>query len=197
MSRFGHGQTGGGGVRPREQGGGGYGGGKPGGYGGGERDRSQPDQTVAQHWPNYLQGGYFDNEGNLKIEYVSRCIPGDEVLEESKQKGLEALARIACNSSPQLNSAQVRRFFQHCRGIETKLKSGASWNSIRPQFQFLDSAAQDAHGKQPRKIPGLFFDFIRRNVAAVKTENDFLKGFLPHFEAFVGFSTPYLARERN
>jgi hypothetical protein len=199
MSRFGHGQTGGGGVRPRDQGHGGRGGGaRPGPYGSGDRDRSQPDDVVANYWRgNYLEGGYFDTDGHLKIEYVSRCIPGDELLEESRQRGLEPLARRCCNSNPRLNSAQVRRFFQHCRGIETKLKSGATWNGIRPQFQFIDAAAQDAHGKEPRKIPGLFYDFIRRNVAAVKSEQDFLRGFIPHFEAFVGFATPYLAKERN
>src|ERR1039458_3462588 len=97
MSRFGqHGQTGGGGVRPRQneppRGGGG------GGYSGfgGDRDRSQPDQTVAQLWPGYLEGGYFDGvdaKGTpiLKIQYVSRCIPGDEVRPEVQQHGVESL----------------------------------------------------------------------------------------------------------
>ncbi len=42
----------------------------------------------------------------------------------------------------------------------------------------------------------IFHDFIRHNVAAVKTEKDFLEGFLPHFEALVGFGTP-LFRERE
>jgi hypothetical protein len=194
MNKFGHGQTGGGGVRPRQN--------EPphaGGHGGygGQRDRSQRDQTVAQFWPRYLEGGYFDADGNLKIEYVSRCLPGDEVLEPSKQRGLETIARMMSSGRPPLTTAQLRRFFMHCRRIETELKSGASWNSVRPRFQFLNSAAEDAHGKEPKKIPSLFCDFICRNVAAVKSEKDFLRGFLPHFEALVGFATPHLAKERN
>lgn len=202
MNQFRHGQTGGGGVK-RPGGGsssaGGYGGRPPhqGGYGSGDRDRSQPNQTVAQHWPGYLEGGYFDTDGNLKIEYVSRCVPGDEVLDESKQKGLEALVRAMANARPALTTGQLRRFFMHCRGLETKLRSGATWGVVRPQFQFIDSAAADAHGKQPQKIPGLFYDFIRRNVAAVKSQDDFLRGFIPHFEALVGFGSLHIQKERN
>jgi len=206
MSRGNFGQnrpTGGGGVKPRDGGGGKtvYDGGarSAGGYGGGggDRDRSQPDQTIGQLWPGYLEGGYFDDQGSLKIQYVSRCIPGDEILEESKQKGLEAIVRAMANARPALTTGQLRRFFMHCRGIETKLKSRALWGTIRPQFQFIDSAASDAHGKQPQKIPGLFYDFIRRNVNAVKTEQDFLHGFIPHFEALVGFGSLYIQKERN
>lgn len=202
MSRgnFGHNRpSGGGGVVRRESppggGGGGY---RPGGYGG-DRDRSQPDDTVANYWRGtYLEGGYFDADGHLKIEFVSRCIPGDEVLEPSKQKGLEALVRAMANGRPALTTGQLRRFFMHCRGLETRLKSGALWGVIRPQFQFIDSAASDAQGKQPQaKIPGLFYDFIRCNVAAVKSQNDFLKGFIPHFEALVGFGSLYIQKERN
>ena len=85
----------------------------------------------------------------------------------------------------------------HCRAIETKLKTGAPWKQIRPEFERLNIAASDGHGKQPRKIPGLFFNFIQRNVATVSTEKDFLSGFLPHFEALVGFGSLYLSRERN
>ena len=59
-------------------------------------------------------------------------------------------------------------------------------------------AAADAFGKMPPKIPEIFHDFIKSNVAAVKNEKDFLKGFLPHFEALVGFGSQYFKeRERN
>lgn len=197
MSRFGHGPTGGGGVIRRDPPPGGGGGYSPGGSG----DRYQPDQTVAQLWPGYLEGGYFDADGNLKIEYVSRCIPGDEVRPEGQQHGVEPLIRAMANARPPrdgLTTGQLRRFFMHCRGLETRLKSGATWPQVRPQFEFIGAAAADAYGKQPDpKIPGIFFDFIRRNVAVVKTQDDFLKGFIPHFEALVGFGSLHIKKERN
>jgi len=102
------------------------------------------------------------------------------------------------NGEPRLSTGQIRRFFQHCRAVETRLKTGQStWGAERPHIEFLDAAAQDAFGKVQRKIPSLFFDFISRNVHAIKTEKDFLKGFLPHFEALVGFASAHLQRERN
>jgi CRISPR type III-A-associated protein Csm2 len=129
---------------------------------------------------------------------VSRCLPGDENLPDDKRRGVERFVLAMANGDPQLTTGQLRRFFQHCRGIETRLKSGtAAWARIRPQFEFLDAAAADAYGKQSRKIPDVFYHFIRRNVAAVKSEKDFLEGFLPHFEALVGFASLHLARDRN
>lgn len=153
-----------------------------GGYGGaGRSQRGSPDETVAKHWPDYLKGGYFDADGCLKVEYVSR-----EKVEPLAQK----MAILTIH--------QVRRYFGHCRAIETRLKSsGASWASVRPEVKKLDVAAADGAAKQPPKIPGLFHDFIRRNVDAIKTQKDFLQGFLPHFEALVGFGQAHFRKERS
>jgi len=193
MSRFPHGTTGGGGVR--RTGNPGPPATRPGGAG---PERPQTGDPLAKRWPNYLQAGYFDGDGNLKIEYVSRCLPGDEDLPDTDQHGVERLVLAMAHGDPSLTSGQLRRFFQHCRGLETRLKSGvANWPRLRPQFEFLDAAAADAFGKQPPKVPDVFYHFIRRNVAAVKTEKDFLEGFLPHFEALVGFASLHLPKDRN
>lgn len=177
MSSFGQrGPTGGGGVRLRSN--------EPprsGGYSG--RDRSQTTETVGDLWPDYLKSGYFDAEGNLNSELVS-AEKVEPLIQNMADEGL--------------TTGQLRRFFQHCRGVETHLKSGAaSWSQLRPKFEFLAAAAADAYGKVPPKVPSLFYSFIRRNVDSVKTENDFLKGFLPHFEALVGFGSLYIKKERN
>lgn len=156
----------------RGRGGGGYGGRSGGGgqgYGSGH-DQSREDK-FASHWPDYLKDGYFDAKGCLRIEYVSR----DKVEPLAQQmKGL--------------TKHQIRRYFGHCRAIETRLKSGGvSWAAVWPEVKKLDVAAADGASKQPPKIPEHFHKFIRRNVDKIKTKEDFLKGFLPHFEALVGF----------
>ncbi|HRP61803.1 MAG TPA: type III-A CRISPR-associated protein Csm2 [Phycisphaerales bacterium] len=171
-------RQGGGGVRSA----GGSFSGKP-TYGGRERD--QPDDKIANHWHDYLTNGYFDSDGNLRSDYVSR----DKV---------EPLIHKMAHGDPKLTTGQLRRFFGHCRALETQLKSGtATWDQLRTKFAFLDVAAADAYGKAQRKIPGLFYDFILCNVAAVKTEKDFRQGFLAHFEALVGFGSLHLQKERN
>jgi CRISPR/Cas system CSM-associated protein Csm2 small subunit len=131
-------------------------------------------------WKGYLADGYFDVEGCLRPEYVAR----DKIL-----------PIVKCLVDGNLTNHQMRRFFQHCRAIEALLRSKRStWPREHANMMFIDVAAQDAYGK--KKIPAVFHDFIRLNVATTKNEDDFLKGFLPHFEALVGFSSGKL-RERE
>lgn len=155
------------------------------GRGGGHAPNPPPDnRTLEQIWPQYLQGGYFDGDGNLKPEYVSRL-------------KVDPLVQAMGQASPQLTAHQVRRFFQHCRAIEARLKAKqAGWGEVNADFRKLDVGAADAFGKSTKKIPRLFHDFIQRNVAAVHTEKDFANGFIPHFEALVGFGAQHL-REKE
>lgn len=176
MSNFGQrGPVGGGGVRSRRD--------EPprgGAHGGGG---SSANSTVTDQWPDYLKSGYFDSEGHLFPELV-------------RAEKIEPLARAMCEAG--LTTGQLRRFFQHCRGLETQIKSGAaSWSQVRSKVDFLAAAAADAYGKIPPKIPSLFYSFIRRNVDCVKNETDFLLGFLAHFEALVGFASLSIKKERN
>src|ERR1700722_18962857 len=98
MSRFPHGTTGGGGVKrtgpPARPGG------PPARPGPAAADRSPPEDVLERRWPNYLQGGYFDDQGNLKIEYVSRCIPGDEHLPDNQQHGVERFVLAMTKGDP-------------------------------------------------------------------------------------------------
>ncbi|HEY7158074.1 MAG TPA: type III-A CRISPR-associated protein Csm2 [Gemmataceae bacterium] len=139
--------------------------------------------------------GYFDLAGNLRSELVAR-------------EAIQKLAKQMSDEWPRDGKPthQIRRFFQHCRAIEARLRANAStpellkatWAAEEAAFRLLDAAAADALAKSPPKIPELFHNFIKSNVAAVKNEKDFLKGFLPHFEALVGFGSQYFKeRERN
>jgi CRISPR type III-A-associated protein Csm2 len=146
--------------------------------------RTNP-QTVGDVWPHYLEGGYFTPEGNLRREYVARDLV---------EKLIQAMAR----GIPKLNQHQIRRFFQHARALEAQLRARKkAWPQLEADFCKLDAVAADAAGKSPPKIPPLFHDFIRRNVAAVHSEKDFLQGFLPHFEALVGFGALYLEKSER
>ena len=152
------------------------------GQGGGfERDQKSLDQI----WPGYLKEGYFDAQGNLRLEYVSR-------------DNMKPLTQGMAEGRPALTTNQLRRYFGHCRMIETKIRAkNATWQQLRSEFLKLDITAADAIGRDTPKIPKLFHDFIRRNVSSVKNEKDFLEGFLPHFEALVGFGSTYFRNERR
>jgi CRISPR type III-A-associated protein Csm2 len=147
--------------------------------------QNQSEPTLDRIWPDYLKGGYFDEEGNLKTEYVSR-------------EKMEPLAEAMSKGKPPLTTNQLRRFFGHCRAIEMKIRARhANWDQLSAQFHLLDVAAADSMAKSPPKIPKLFHEFIKRNVAKVYNEKAFLYGFLPHFEALVGFGTQFFRDERR
>lgn len=159
------------------------------GRGRGPADEGQQPTLVETIWPRYLEGGYFDEHGYLRPEYVSR-------------ERVEPLVEAMAKADPPLTMSQMRRFFQHCRRVEMLLRQDkVAWEELRPRILFLDAAAQYAvtrrqGDKSDNKIPPLFFDFIRRNVAAVNNRADFLDGFVPHFEALVGFGATYIKRNR-
>jgi CRISPR type III-A-associated protein Csm2 len=149
-------------------------------YGGRNQPGQSSPQTCNEVWPSYLSGGYFDSAGNLRRDYITR-------------ERMEPFVKKMSEVRPNLTQSQVRRFFQHCRALEARLRSRqAKWPELEAEFCKIDAVAADAAGKSPAKIPGLFHDFIRRNVAAVHSEKEFLHGFLPHFEAFVGFGSRHI-----
>lgn len=143
----------------------------------------EPEESLSEILQKH---GYFNKAGNLRPQFVTR----DRIA---------PIAEDMARATPALTMHQIRRFFQHCRAIEAKLRAKTStWEAEEAAFRQLDVAAADAFGKSPQKIPKLFHDFIKSNVAAVKNEKDFLKGFLPHFEALVGFGSQFFKeRERN
>ena len=164
--------------------------GRPPAQGGGFRAPPAPaaptaQQRVAFTWKEYLKEGYFDVNGNLKIEYVSR-------------EKVEPLVQAMCGTGG-LSIHQVRRYLNHCRAVESKLKTtGIDWLSVLPMVKKLDISAAEGVSKQPSpKIPELFHDFIRSNVAAIKSPKDFVQGFLPHFEALIGFGQAHFKKEKN
>jgi CxxC-x17-CxxC domain-containing protein len=119
----------------------------------------------------YLRGGYFDAEGNLRPELVV----------EQPREIAEALA----GGRPELSAAALRRFFAKARRIERRLQTESGFAAARPTLLELKPFARDSVKRDV--APPLFEVFIGRNVDAVQTERDFLKGFLPHFQYVVAY----------
>jgi len=142
-------------------------------------DQRSPER-VEDLFPGYLRDGYFDGD-RLRGEFLERT-------------RMESLARAMAFAHHALTSHQVRRFFQHCRRIEARLRDGSAWPKEEADFLKIDAFAADALAK--KKAPPIFEDFIRRNVAAVRDERDFTKGFMAHFEALLGFGARYFNKQR-
>lgn len=152
---------------------------------GGGRPRPPRDGSVnpRMRLPE-LPDSYFadDAKGNpcLRTEFVSR---------DKMNLMAEILGKV------RLTRSQMRRFFNHCRDIEHKIKvGGETWEQVAGSFEALSSHA--AYASSSRKVPSHFQKFIEDNVKRVTSYVDprlaFLDGFMPHFEALVGFSYDHL-----
>jgi len=147
-----------------------------------------PIRTISDVWGKpYLAGGYFDERGNLRPELVER-------------EPLERLAREMAQDRPSLTSTQVRRYFGHCRAIETQILAESErdrhekWLGCYKDLMITDAVAAKAREPGKEKIPQLFADYITINVKAAKTSKDFLEGFIYHFEALVGFGSQHFKK---
>ena len=124
---------------------------------------------------------FFDAAGNLRLEFVDK-------------QHMDPLARQLQNDG--LTMSQLRRFFNHCRGIERRLRSHETlWEHEHGHVAKLSAYAADALAK--KKIPASFRQFIDNNVARTQTGTDFVEGLMEHFEALVGFAALYLKEERT
>lgn len=154
---------------------------------GDRRGGGQPRANQQQEQPDIPQfpDSYFildQGEPCLHTAFVAR-------------NAVDPLARHLANAHPRLTTGQIRRFFNHCREIERRLKvGGESWPRVAADFQSLSAHAQYAASSQ--KIPQGFRQFIDRNVNRVVSSEDprtaFLDGFVPHFEALVGFGAAHM-----
>ena len=177
--------------RRQNRGGGGQGGGRS---GRGDSNRGGGRRRDRVHAPRDMPtfpDAYFAPEKNgapcLQTEFVSRA-------------KVDALAEILARGvQPNLTTGQARRFFNHCREIERRLQvEGEIWDEVAASFQSLSAHAQYASSGQTPKIPREFQRFIDvdRVSSAADPRDAFQRGFLPHFEALVGFGAAYMRENR-
>lgn len=109
---------------------------------------------------------------------------------------VDALAIRLSDGRPGLTTGQLRRFYNYCRSIERRLKvEGRSWEQVSADFTMLPAYSQYAQsgGKIPREFQQFVDDNVQRvNAAEEHQRAAFLEGFLPHFEALVGFAAAHL-----
>lgn len=133
--------------------------------------------SMSDIWPNYSKEQYFE-----EIEGENCLLP--------KLVSYEPMYKLAQKMNDEgLSKTQMRRFFSHCHAIKIKLKGGEKWEKVRPLFLSMRYVAGRSRDQTSKEFPLIFFEFISVNVDKVKSKEDFLYGFMPHFEALVGFSS--------
>ena len=155
------------------------------GRGGDDRSRGGRRGQAPPTFPD----SYFtlDEQGNrcLRTEFVSR----DTV---------DPLAALLANANPRLTTGQVRRFFNHCPGDRTPTEGRGrelAAGGCELRVALLPRTVRKLRTRTGRYRLE-FQQFIDRNVRMVASSEDpgaaFLLGFVPHFEALVGFGAAYM-----
>ena len=139
--------------------------------------------------------GFMPHFEALVGYFTGKNVEGQRISSWEERKSPAWLAEELRNAETKIAKGQLRRFFDHCRRIESRLKKddGESWERVAADFEMLCVYAQDARPKTQReKIPAEFQIFIEDSVRLVKAAPDrkgfFLERFMPYFEAVVGFS---------
>ena len=148
--------------------------------------RRRPDRSERREAPKFPSRYFAADEENrryLQPAFVAR-------------NTVDPLARqLARHTRPALTTGQMRRFFNHCRLLERRLLAdGESWEQVSAGFEALCCHAR--YARSAGKVPVEFTQFIDENVQRVVTDDNpreaFLRGFLPHFEALVGFGAAHM-----
>ncbi|MFN3467312.1 MAG: type III-A CRISPR-associated protein Csm2 [Candidatus Brocadiales bacterium] len=141
-------------------------------------DCSQKNKEKWNKLPdNYLSKGYFDSNDNLHCELLTTTA--------------EELAQSFGNA--QLESHQLRRFFNHTKATEAQLDIYKNFDRIRARVQKLVPFAAEAVGK--KKAPPVFYDFIKKNVNCIQDTKSFQEGFLEHFQAIVAYFSYHFRKQ--
>lgn len=136
-----------------------------------------PQYQVPALPKDYLAGGYYEMKNGkqvLKCEYI---------LEFAQEISKSLNDRVKNKSS------QLRKFYDFCMRLNQSLANN-DFMSIQADFKRLTPFVE--YAKTRNRVTPLFVDFINKNVAAVRNEEDF-RAFVKHFEAIVA----YLPKDNN
>lgn len=124
---------------------------------------------------------YFDDKGNIRKELL--------------EKESEEVARsfLFPQQGKSLNSAQLRRFYGDMKNLERKLafrqqneNEADPFLAVLPLVKMVKSKVAYASNPRNEKVPPAFADWLKKNIDAIDTADDF-KAFMLHFEAVVGY----------
>ena len=121
-----------------------------------------------------LEDGYFSN-------IISKNLKPQLIIHYPQQ-----LAELFQKDNNINKSTQIRKYFDSCRLIEGKYKINKDFEFVISELLKLVPLINNAKGK--KLISDDFFNFFEYNIAqAIKSEDHFRKGFIPHFESLIGY----------
>jgi CRISPR-associated protein Csm2 len=118
----------------------------------------------------YLKGGYFDTDGRN---------PKREVLLDWAEGVADTL------TSKNMTSSSLRTFFNTIRAMDSRLRSGEPFDSIKTML--FKAKALVAYAVSRGSVPNDFREFVDMNIALASQDSRSFKAFMDHFECVVGY----------
>jgi CRISPR-associated protein Csm2 len=107
-------------------------------------------------------------------------IPRKALLESEAQETAQKLATLP--------ASQLRRFYAEVMALKRRLDLDAALPDDEIAAQLALLKARAAYTRARRKdYPNELVAFFTRHAAAVRTRDDFMRGFQPHFEAVMAY----------
>jgi hypothetical protein len=120
-----------------------------------------------------LSNGYFIKDDFIKKEFV---------LDYAKELASEFTKNEGVNKP-----TQIRKYFDYCDKVNGIYK--VKHNFLYVQSELPKVVAHLNNALKKGLISNDFVTFLERNIdLAIIEERNFVKGFIPHFEAVIGFS---------
>lgn len=124
-------------------------------------------------WQDYLQDGYFDENGKPRKELYMDW--AQAIAKELSQKGM--------------TRASIRRFYGLIKGLEPFFKDERTYEEERHRLYPVVPLANYVVNKEDQKLPVQFKIFMERNTEeALKSYKHFL-AFIGHFQSVIAYFT--------
>jgi len=125
---------------------------------------------------------------NNKIDFFE-IKNGNKILKENMvTNDAEKWAQSFVDDKPKLTMNQLRKFYGEILTIENKIRTGISFEILKPQIKMIKSKVAYAYANGSNsKIPKSFKHYLDQMIDSTDNADDF-KAFKMIFESVVGYS---------
>jgi len=132
---------------------------------------------IMNEYLDFLKNGYF-------VEINDKMYLKEDLIIKYPQ----LLAKRFNQDINKNKISTVAQYFTYCRNLEGQLKIFKDFNYIKVKLQELLPLVNRALNKAKPTVTKDFVNFIEINVKlAIQSAENFKKGFLPHFQALIGY----------
>lgn len=119
---------------------------------------------------NYLQHGYFDDNGTLRYSIFK-----EDAIKVAKALNLQ-----------NTTATRLRSFYDRLRAIEYHLQQTNDFPAVKLKLLSFSNSVEYATARGT--VPKVFQDFINKNISLAQKDKASFKGFLEHYKSVLAYA---------